>query len=119
MKRHLLVFLAASCFPSLSSAQLSNERLEEAVFGRMPDGTTVERFSSGRVMEVRTDRPAVQLYTDNPVGFCLETQNYPDAINHENSPSPILRPGTPYQTAPEAKSNIAYSSPVLLCDGIC
>ena len=80
MKRHLLVFLAASCFPSLSSAQLSITRLEEAVFGRMPDGTTVEQISSGRVMEVRTDRPAVQLYTGNPVGFCLETQNYPDAI---------------------------------------
>ena len=98
MKRHLLVFLAASCFPSLSSAQLSIARLEEDVFGRMPDGTTVEQISSGRVMEVRTDRPAVQLYTGNPVGFCLETQNYPDAINHENFPSPILRPGTPYQT---------------------
>ena len=58
----------------------------------------VHEISSGRVMEVRTDRPAVQLYTGNPVGFCLETQNYPDAINHENFPSPILRPGTPYQT---------------------
>ena len=58
----------------------------------------VREISSGRVMEVRTDRPAVQLYTGNPVGFCLETQNYPDAINHENFPSPILRPGIPYQT---------------------
>jgi aldose 1-epimerase len=58
----------------------------------------VREISSGRVMEVRTDRPAVQLYTGNPVGFCLETQNYPDAINHENFPSPILRPGTPFRT---------------------
>ena len=58
----------------------------------------VRELSSGRVMEVRTDQPAVQLYTGNPVGFCLETQNYPDAINHENFPSPILRPGTPYRS---------------------
>ena len=58
----------------------------------------VRELSSGRVMEVRTDRPAVQLYTGNPVGFCLETQNYPDAINHENFPSPIVRPGTPFRT---------------------
>lgn len=58
----------------------------------------VRELGSGRVMEVRTDQPAVQLYTGNPVGFCLETQNYPDAINHENFPSPILRPGTPFQS---------------------
>ena len=58
----------------------------------------VRELGSGRVMEVQTDQPAVQLYTGNPVGFCLETQNYPDAINHENFPSPILRPGVPYQT---------------------
>jgi len=58
----------------------------------------VREVKSGRVMEVRTDRPAVQLYTGNSVGFCLETQTYPDAINHENFPSPIVRPGTPFQT---------------------
>ena len=58
----------------------------------------VREVKSGRVMEVRTDRPAVQLYTGNSVGFCLETQTYPDAINHENLPSPIVRPGTPFQT---------------------
>ena len=58
----------------------------------------VRKLGSGRVMEVRTDQPAVQLYTGNPVGFSLETQNYPDAISHENFPSPILRPGMPYRT---------------------
>ena len=58
----------------------------------------VHELSSGRVMEVRTDRPAVQLYTGNPVGFCLETQIHPDAINHDNFPSPIVRPDTPFQS---------------------
>jgi len=28
--------------------------------------------------------------------FCLETQDFPDAINHPNFPSPILRPGQVY-----------------------
>ena len=57
----------------------------------------VREIRTGRVLEVRTDQPAMQLYTGNAVGFCLETQNYPDAINHENFPSPIVRPGTPYR----------------------
>ena len=53
--------------------------------------------ASGRVMETYTTQPAVQLYTANYLddmagkdgavynqhsSLCLETQNYPDAINH-------------------------------------
>lgn len=51
---------------------------------------------SGRMMEVRTTQPAVQLYTANHLGHtavCLETQHYPDAIHHTNFPSIVLRPG--------------------------
>ena len=51
---------------------------------------------SGRIMEVRTTQPAVQLYTGNHLGHtavCLETQHYPDAIHHKNFPSIVLRPG--------------------------
>ena len=58
----------------------------------------VHEVTSGRVMEVFTDRPGVQLYTGNPAFFCLETQDYPDAINHPNFPSPIVRPDSPFQT---------------------
>ena len=29
---------------------------------------------------------------------CLETQNIPDAINHSNFPSPVLRPGETFQS---------------------
>jgi len=68
---------------------------------------------SGRVMEVLTTEPGVQLYTANFLGdtqgkggktykqygaFCLETQHYPDSVNHENFPSVILRPGAEYRT---------------------
>ncbi len=51
---------------------------------------------SGRIMEVRTTQPAIQLYTGNHLGHtavCLETQHYPDAIHHKNFPSIVLRPG--------------------------
>lgn len=48
---------------------------------------------SGRIMEVRTTEPGVQLYTGRQGTFCLETQHFPDSINHPNFPSTILRPG--------------------------
>lgn len=61
---------------------------------------------SGRVMEVWTTQPAMQLYTGNHLGanelsggygqhdaFCLETQHHPDAPNHPHFPSTLLRPG--------------------------
>jgi aldose 1-epimerase len=68
---------------------------------------------SGRVMEVLTEEPGVQLYTANFLGetrgkgkvygqygaLCLETQHYPDSVNHPNFPSTILRPGEKYRTS--------------------
>lgn len=60
---------------------------------------------SGIVMDVETTLEGVQLYTGNGLsdragkngvryapysGFCLETQHYPDAINHPAFPSPVL-----------------------------
>ncbi len=66
---------------------------------------------SGRVMEVTTTDPAVQLYTGNHLksvsgkgghiyqtrhGFCLETQKYPDSPNKPQFPTAVVRPGTPY-----------------------
>ncbi|PHQ59438.1 MAG: galactose mutarotase [Maribacter sp.] len=52
---------------------------------------------SGIVMEVETDQPAVVVYTPPHFpGICFETQNYPDAPNHKNFPSSVLRPGEIY-----------------------
>jgi aldose 1-epimerase len=53
---------------------------------------------SGRVLEVRTTQPGVQLYTGNLHAFCLETQHYPDSVNHTNFPSTILRPGETFKS---------------------
>ncbi|MEO8268784.1 MAG: aldose epimerase family protein [Aureliella sp.] len=57
--------------------------------------------SSGRVMEISTTQPGVQLYTANHLGapwgqhgaFCLETQHYPDSPNHPDFPTTRLNPG--------------------------
>jgi aldose 1-epimerase len=53
---------------------------------------------SGRVMELRTDQPGVQLYTGARTAFCLETQHYPDSIHHPNFPSTVLRPGETFKS---------------------
>jgi aldose 1-epimerase len=71
----------------------------------------VEEATSGRVMNVYTTEPGVQLYTGNFLnnvagkygrvypkrgGFCLETQHLPDSPNRPNFPSTVLRPGQTY-----------------------
>jgi aldose 1-epimerase len=52
-------------------------------------------------MEVRTTEPGVQLYTGNHLkhaALCLETQHYPDSVNHPGFPSTILRPGQTFSS---------------------
>ena len=53
---------------------------------------------SGRIMEIRTTQPGVQLYTGRTGRFCLETQHFPDSIHHPNFPSIILRPGEKFES---------------------
>ena len=73
---------------------------------------TVTEPKSGRVMTVTTTEPGVQFYSGNFLdgkqkgkggimykqysGFCLETQHYPDSINHADFPSVVLKPGKNY-----------------------
>ncbi|MCR9291794.1 MAG: galactose mutarotase [bacterium] len=60
---------------------------------------------SGRVMEVLTTQPGVQLYTGNHLGgayppysgFCMETQHYPDSPNKPAFPTTRLDPGQTFQ----------------------
>jgi len=67
---------------------------------------------SGRVLEILTTEPGVQLYTGNFLdgknkgkggavyrkhqGLCLETQHFPDSVHHPEFPSIILKPGQTY-----------------------
>jgi len=62
--------------------------------------------ASGRVMEVFTTQPGVQVYTANGLNMagaggvryqphgavCLETQHFPDSPNQPQFPSTVLRP---------------------------
>ncbi|WP_429117303.1 aldose epimerase family protein [Ensifer sp. KUDG1] len=82
---------------------LSNERMAKHSVA------LARSIDSGVTMEVLTTEPGVQLYTgaklNIPVpglegrrygafaGFCLETQIWPDAINHPGFPNAVLRPG--------------------------
>ena len=57
--------------------------------------------ASGRIMEVRTTEPGVQLYSGNHLGHrgvCFETQHFPDAINQPEFPSVVLRPGETFHS---------------------
>ena len=62
--------------------------------------------SSGVRMVVRTNLPGLQVYgayhfkTVYPGlhGICLEPENFPDAPNHANFPSSILRPGETHRS---------------------
>ena len=74
----------------------------------------VTEKNTGRVLEVFTTEPAVQLYTGNFLddsligksggtygkrsGFCLETQHYPDSPNQPSFPSTRLDPGEVYSS---------------------
>ena len=68
--------------------------------------------TSGRVVEIQTTQPGIQFYSGNFLdgslvgkngvayqkyaGLCLEPQHFPDAPNHPNFPSTVLRPGMVY-----------------------
>ena len=74
---------------------------------------TVYEPESGRYMEVLTDQPGLQFYSgyffdgsvndkyDKPMvrncSFALETQKFPDAVNHSNFPDIILKAGDTYK----------------------
>ena len=82
--------------------------------GQLRKAAKVVDPASGRMMEVWTTAPGVQLYTANWLdesihgkrgvaygkygAVCLETQNFPDAVNHANFPNAILRPGATYHS---------------------
>jgi aldose 1-epimerase len=74
---------------------------------RLYDATT------GRVLEILTTEPGMQFYSGNFLdgsftgkhgfvyekytGLCLEPQHFPDAPNHPNFPSTVLRAGEEYR----------------------
>ena len=77
--------------------------------GSLVNAARVWEPTSGRVLEVETTEPGVQLYSGNMLdgtlvgtsgrayrqggGFALETQHFPDSPNRPTFPSTVLRPG--------------------------
>jgi aldose 1-epimerase len=73
---------------------------------------TVYEQITGRVMEVFTSEPGIQLYTSNYLdgslkgkkdiryrkhfGLCLEAQHFPDSMHQPSFPSTLLKPGETY-----------------------
>lgn len=65
----------------------------------------LEDETSGRVLELRTDQPGLQIYSGAGLGapyqayggLALEPQKFPDAPNHPNFPSIRLEPGETYR----------------------
>lgn len=80
--------------------------------GGMHKVCTLSDPQSGRVMEVFSDQPGLQFYCGNffdgsycgkkgrIIGYrealALETQKFPDAVNHPDFPNTVLRPGETY-----------------------
>ncbi|MFV8838933.1 aldose epimerase family protein [Salinimicrobium soli] len=76
---------------------------------------------SGISLKVHTNQPAVVVYVpedlpdnwrykkeigERRAAICLETQNYPDAPNHKNFPSALLKPGEEYHNSTTWKFRI-------------
>jgi aldose 1-epimerase len=82
--------------------------------GELRAAARVVEPRTGRVLELRTDQPGLQFYSGNMLdgslvladgrtarqsdAFCLEAQGFPDAPNHPDYPSTVLRPGEEYRS---------------------
>jgi aldose 1-epimerase len=80
--------------------------------GEMQTAVSLYEQTTGRVLELLTTQPGIQFYSGNFLdgsligkngvayvkyaGLCLEPQHFPDAPNHANFPSTVLRPGEEY-----------------------
>ena len=84
-------------------AQLAPARSYDHAFvlnsgGKMATVARLRDPKSGRVMEVKTDQPGLQVYTGQAAGVALETQHHPDSLHHENFPPIIVKPGETFKT---------------------
>ncbi len=76
---------------------------------------------SGRLLEVWTTEPGIQLYTGNFLdgihgrdgkvynrrdAFCLETQHFPDSPNHPSFPTTELKPGQHFESTTVYKFSV-------------
>lgn len=95
----------------------NNYCLNNKEIGRMSQAAVLSDEVSGRKLEVWTDLPGIQVYCggwldktnpgkgDSMVtyrrGIALETQFYPDALNHPDFPFVYVEPNKPFKTTTE------------------
>jgi aldose 1-epimerase len=88
--------------------------LVDATPGGLAVAARVIDPTSGRMIEVATDQPAIHVYSGNmmePIhgakdgatypwrgGFCLETHHLADSPNHPTFPTTVLHPGQTFRT---------------------
>lgn len=78
--------------------------------GTLRPAARIVHPASGRVLEISTTEPGIQLYTGNFLegtpetgnavkqgAFCLEAQHFPDSPNRPEFPTTVLRPGEVYK----------------------
>jgi aldose 1-epimerase len=107
--------------PRLSSATLAAKKgldhnfVIDGIPGKLRIGAKLSDPASGRVMEVWTTQPGVQIYSGNSVrpkvalekgyvphgAVSFQTQHYPDSPNHPNFPSTELAPGQVFHEVTE------------------
>jgi aldose 1-epimerase len=87
--------------------------------GKLELAAKVKDPASGRVLEIFTTEPGIQLYCGNFLGggageagykqheaFCLETQHYPDSPNQPAFPTTVLKPGETYRSTTVHKFSV-------------
>jgi aldose 1-epimerase len=95
--------------------------------GKLRLAARVTEPKSGRVLEVLTTQPGIQLYTGNFMdgsmkgksggaytrrgAFCLETQHFPDSPNQPKFPSTVLKPGETYHEVTVYRFTASGSKP--------
>ena len=101
----------------------NNYCLRNREIGKMAQAAILADEESGRKMEVWTDLPGIQLYCggwlskDNTLGkngnivkyrrgAALETQFYPDALNHPNFPFKYVEANEPFTTVTEFRFSV-------------
>ena len=86
--------------------------VDDYIPGQVRHVATLKAAKSGHELKVSTSQPAAQVYTGNWLAGCpanpegrsyndydgvaIECQDMPDAPNHPNFPSTLLRPGEEY-----------------------
>lgn len=101
----------------------NNYCLYNSEIGKMAQAAILADENSGRKMEVWTDLPGIQLYCggwlekeNNPGkgnslvtfrrGVALETQFYPDSVNHANFPFVYVEPNKEFKTVTEFRFSV-------------